>query len=92
MTPVWSLQDESYLDPAGVRLETSGRVLGRHPDLDGAAVHPDPVLLEAQFRQAAALTHTQLSVHEVHAVGERERERGKGDVTAGDVFYGYTRV
>ena len=75
--PFWSvhgIQNGAYLDPAGVWLEASGRVLGGHSALDGTAVHPDLVLLEAQLRQAAALTHMQLGMHQVHAVGERREE------------------
>lgn len=71
-----SFQDEPYLDPSRVRLEASGRVFCSHAALDGAAVHPDFVLLEAQFWQAAALTHVQLCMHQVHTVGEREEEGG----------------
>jgi len=69
------LHDDAYLNPPGVWLEASGRVLGRHSALDRAAVHPDIFLLEAQFWQAAALTHMQLGMHQVHAVREGERER-----------------
>lgn len=68
-----SFWDELYLDPSGVWLEASGRVFGRHPALDRAAVHPDLVLFEAQFWQAAALAHMQLGVHQVHTV-KRERD------------------
>lgn len=61
---------EAHLDPAGVGLEAPGGVFGRHPALDGAAVHPDLVLLEVELGQAAALAHVQLSVHQVHAAEE----------------------
>lgn len=73
MSTLRALLDKAYLDPSRVRLEASGRVLGRHSALDRAAVHPDLVLLEAELGQAAALAHVQLSVHQVHTVAERER-------------------
>lgn len=57
-------------------MEAPGRVFGRHSALDCAAVHPDLVLLEVQVRKAAALAHTQLSVHQVHTV-EKKRELKK---------------
>lgn len=62
---------EAHLNPPGVRLEAPGGVFGRHPALDGAAVHPDLVLFEVELGQAAALAHVQLSVHQVHTVEER---------------------
>lgn len=71
----WSFWDEPYLNPPGVWLEASGRVFGRHSALDGAAVHPDLVLFEVQFWQAAALTHMHLGVHQVHTVKVREAIR-----------------
>ncbi len=70
-----SVSDDPYLNPSGVWLEPSGWVFGRHSALDRTAVHPDLVLFEAQFWQAAALTHVQLGMHQVHAVLEKERER-----------------
>lgn len=69
--------NSAYLNPACVRLKTSGRVLGGHPALDGAAVHSDLVLFEAQLWQAAALAHMQLGVHQIHTVWERGDEVNK---------------
>lgn len=66
---------EAHLDPAGVGLEAPGGVFGRHPALDGAAVHPDLVLFEVELGQAAALAHVQLSVHQVHTVEEINETR-----------------
>lgn len=70
-----SFSDEPYLNPSGVWLEASGWVFGRHSALDRTAVHPDLVLFEAEFWQAAALTHMQLGMHQVHTVIEREATR-----------------
>lgn len=64
---------DAYLDPPRVWLEAPGRVFGRHSALDGAAVHPDLVLFQAQFWQAAAFAHMQLGMHQVHA---EEQTRG----------------
>lgn len=68
---------EAHLNPPGVGLEAPGGVFGRHPALDGAAVHPDLVLFEVQLGQAAALAHVQLSVHQVHTGGEERNERSQ---------------
>lgn len=70
-----SLADGAYLNPAGVWLEASGRVLGCHSALDSTTIHPDLVLFEAQLWQAAALAHVQLGMHQVHTVRETKRER-----------------
>lgn len=67
------LKTGPYLDSAGVRLESSGGVFGGHSALDGTAVHSDLILFEVELCQAAALTHVQLGVHQVHTV---KYERG----------------
>lgn len=64
----------AYLNPAGVWLEAPGGVFGCHSALDGTAVHPDLVLFEAQFWQAASFAHAELGMHQVHTV---VKTRGK---------------
>lgn len=73
MNTMRAFVDKAYLNPSRVWLEASGWVLGCHSTLDCAAIHPDLVLFEAEFWQAAALAHMELSMHQVHAVAERER-------------------
>ncbi|KAG7243288.1 hypothetical protein INR49_011741 [Caranx melampygus] len=69
------IENRAYLNPASVWLEASGWVLSCHSALDSTAIHPDLVLFEAQLWQAAALTHVQLGMHQVHTVQEREVDR-----------------
>ena len=54
------------LDPARVRLEGLGGVLGGHPALDGRAVGGDVVLGEAEAGQGVPLRHPQLGLDQVH--------------------------
>lgn len=64
----YKVKTGSYLNSASVRLESSGGVFGGHSALDGTAVHPDLILFEVEFWQAAAFTYMQLSMHQVHTV------------------------
>lgn len=59
----------THLYAASVGLETACGVLGGDAALDGAAVDADVLLPQAQVRQAAALGHVDLGMHQVHALG-----------------------
>jgi hypothetical protein len=61
----------AYLKPSSVRLEATGRVLCGHTALDGEAIYPDLILLQAQLWQATPLTHVQLSMNQVHTDRKR---------------------
>ena len=63
----------SHLNPASVRLELFGRVLGCHSALDGATVRDNIVLRESHFRERLALRHTDLCVHQVDPRGQTDR-------------------
>lgn len=65
---LYRLKTASYLNSAGVGLESSGGVFGGYSALDGTAIHPDLILFEVELWQAAAFTYMQLSVHQVHTV------------------------
>lgn len=59
----------THLYAASVGLETACGVLGGDAALDGTAIDADVLLPKAQVRQAAALGHMDLGMHQVHAVG-----------------------
>lgn len=73
LTTIRYLKTGPYLNSASVRLESSGGVFGCHSALDGTAVYSDLILFEVELWQAAALTHMQLGMHQVHTV---KYERG----------------
>ena len=54
------------LNPAVVRAEILGGILGGDPALDAAAVRPDRVLAESDLLQSLALRDPDLSVYQIY--------------------------
>lgn len=56
----------SYLNSAGVWLETPGRVLSGHPTLYGAAVEVNAVLDKVKVLQRSPFCYFDLRLNQIH--------------------------